>query len=59
MKPLALFLAGTNGSGKSSLRGELNFNAELIIIDPDKITKENGGNNVFGGRKAIELLKEC
>ena len=60
MKPLALFLAGTNGSGKSSLRDlTLDFKNEFIIIDPDKITKENGGNNVFGGRKAIELLKEC
>ena len=36
MKPLALFLAGTNGSGKSSLRGILNFNTRLVIIDPNK-----------------------
>lgn len=60
MKPLALFLAGTNGSGKSSLRDlTLDFKNEFIIIDPDKITKENGGNNVLGGRKVIELFKEC
>ena len=59
MKPLALFLAGTNGSGKSSLRGTLNFNTKLVIIDPDKITKENGGNNTLGGRKVIELFREC
>ena len=49
MKPLALFLAGTNGSAKSSLRGTLNSNTKLVIIDPDKITKENGGNNTLGG----------
>lgn len=60
MKPLALFLAGTNGSGKSSLRDlTLDFKNEFIIIDPDKITKENGGNNVLGGKKVIELFKEC
>ena len=60
MKPLALFLAGTNGSGKSSLRDlTLDFKNEFIIMDPDKITKENGGNNVLGGKKVIELFKEC
>ena len=59
MKPLALFVAGTNGSGKSSLRGILNFNTKLVIIDPDEITKENGGNNTLGGRKVIELFREC
>lgn len=36
MKPLALFLAGTNGSGKSSLRETLDFNTKLVIIDPNK-----------------------
>ena len=59
MKPLALFIAGTNGSGKSSLRGTLNFNTKLVIIDPDIITQENGGNNALGGRKVIELFREC
>ena len=49
MKPLDLFLVETNGSAKSSLCGKLNFNAKLVIIGPDKTTKENGGNNALGG----------
>lgn len=59
MKPLALFIAGTNGSGKSSLRDTMEKFHNLVLIDPDKLTKENNGNNALGGRKAIELFKEC
>ncbi|MFC0181021.1 hypothetical protein [Thorsellia kenyensis] len=36
-RPIAVFLAGTNGAGKSSLRGN---NSELLVIDPDAMQKK-------------------
>lgn len=59
--PIAVFFAGTNGAGKSSLRGN---NSELLVIDPDAIAKKINFDNprnvdVKAGKMAIELFNEC
>lgn len=59
MKPLAVFLAGANGSGKSSLRDWKVDNDQCIIIDPDRFIKTNNGNNILGSRQAISVFKKC
>lgn len=57
-KPLALFLAGTNGSGKSSLR-EIKQKEVSIEIDSDKLSKLFNGNNLLGGKEAIKIFNNC
>ena len=54
-------IGGVNGSGKSSLSGVLSaVSSELgIIIDTDKITAENGGDRIRGGKAAIALIDDC
>ena len=54
-------IGGVNGVGKSSLSGVLSAeNSDLgIIIDTDKITAENGGNRIKGGKIAIERIENC
>lgn len=54
-------IGGVNGSGKSSLSGVLAAKTtDLgIIIDVDKITAENNGNKIIGGKKAIEKINRC
>lgn len=60
-KPLALFLARTNEIGKSTFRDVLHKDKfeNLLIIDPDKFTKENGGDNRQGKKDAIVVFNEC
>ncbi|MBZ7980441.1 zeta toxin family protein [Campylobacter sp. RM12642] len=59
-KPIALFLAGTNGSGKSTYRfaNKIEF-LNLINIDPDKFIKDNNGNNALGSKLAINTFNAC
>lgn len=54
-------IGGVNGVGKSSLSGVLSAeNSDLgIIIDTDKITAENGGDRIKGGKIAIERIESC
>lgn len=54
-------IGGVNGVGKSSLSGVLSAeNSDLgIIIDTDKITAENGGDRIKGGKIAIERINNC
>ena len=54
-------IGGVNGVGKSSLSGVLSAeNSDLgIIIDTDKITAENGGGRIKGGKIAIERIESC
>ena len=54
-------IGGVNGTGKSSLTGVLKTQTtDLgIIIDVDKITAQNGGNVIEGGKIALERIKSC
>lgn len=54
-------IGGVNGAGKSSLSGVLSAeSSELgVIIDTDKITAENGGDRIKGGKIAIERINNC
>ena len=54
-------IGGVNGTGKSSLTGVLKTQTtDLgIIIDVDKITAQNGGSAIQGGRIALERIKDC
>lgn len=54
-------IGGVNGTGKSSLTGVLKTQTtDLgIIIDVDKITAQNGGSAIQGGKIALERIREC
>lgn len=54
-------IGGVNGVGKSSLSGVLSAEStDLgIIIDTDKITAENGGDRIKGGKAAIDRIENC
>ena len=54
-------IGGVNGTGKSGLTGVLKTQTtDLgIIIDVDKITAQNGGSAIQGGRIALERIKDC
>ena len=54
-------IGGVNGVGKSSLSGVLSAEkSDLgIIIDTDKITTEEGGDKVGGGKTAIKRISDC
>ena len=54
-------IGGVTGPGKSSLTGVLKTQTtDLgIIIDVDKITAQNGGSAIQGGRIALERIKDC
>ena len=54
-------IGGVNGCGKSSLTGSLKAErTDLgIIVDPDKITAELGGDEYEGGKLAVERLEHA
>ena len=54
-------IGGVNGTGKSSLTGVLKTQTTDLgqIIDVDKITAENGGSAIQGGRIALERIRVC
>lgn len=54
-------VGGVNGAGKSSLTGTLKAErTDLgIIVDPDKITRECGGDELAGGTAAVERLENA
>lgn len=54
-------IGGVNGCGKSSLTGSIKAErTDLgIIVDPDKITAELGGDEYEGGKVAVEKLQRA
>ena len=54
-------IGGVNGTGKSSLTGVLKVQTNDLgrIIDVDKITAQNGGSAIQGGKIALERIREC
>ncbi len=54
-------IGGVNGTGKSSLTGVLKTQTTDLgrIIDVDKITAQNGGSAIRGGKIALERIREC
>ena len=54
-------IGGVNGTGKSSLTGVLKAQRNDLgqIIDVDKITAENGGSAIHGGKIALARIAEC
>ena len=54
-------VGGVNGVGKSSLSGVLAAESPDVgtIIDTDKITAEQGGDRIIGGKTAIEKIDTC
>lgn len=54
-------IGGVNGCGKSSLTGSLKAErTDLgIIVDPDKLTAELGGDEYEGGKLAVERLEHA
>ncbi len=54
-------IGGVNGTGKSSLTGVLKAQRNDLgrIIDVDKITAQNGGSAIQGGKIALERIQDC
>lgn len=54
-------IGGVNGTGKSSLTGVLKTQTTDLgkIIDVDKITAENSGSAIQGGKIALKKIQEC
>ncbi len=54
-------IGGVNGVGKSSLSGVLcaENNYLGLIIDTDRITANQGGDRIKGGKIAIRRIKDC
>ena len=54
-------IGGVDGTGKSSLTGVLIAKDNMLgtVIDTDKITKQNGGDKIKGGKIAVRKIDEC
>ena len=54
-------IGGVNGTGKSSLTGVLKAQRNDLgrIIDVDKITAQNGGSAIQGGKIALDRIRDC
>lgn len=54
-------IAGVNGTGKSSLTGTLCVErADLgVIVDPDKLTAQYGGDEYAGGQAAVQKIEKA
>ena len=59
--PMFTIVGGVNGAGKSSLSGVLKdcLDDLGVIVDPDKLTAQYGGDEYAGGQAAIERLQDC
>lgn len=59
--PVFTIVGGVNGAGKSSLSGVLRSCLDDlgVIVDPDKLTAEAGGDEYAGGQAAIAKLQGC
>ena len=54
-------IGGVNGAGKSSLNGSLRSerNDFGIVVDPDKLTIQCGGDEYEGGKLAVERIERA
>lgn len=54
-------IGGVNGAGKSSLTGSLRSerNDFGIVVDPDKLTAQCGGDEYEGGKLAVERIEHA
>jgi predicted ABC-type ATPase len=54
-------IGGVNGTGKTSFTGVLKTQRTDLgtIIDVDKITAQNGGSAIIGGKIALERIQDC
>lgn len=59
--PMFTIVGGVNGAGKSSLSGVLKdcLDDLGVIVDPDKLTAQLGGDEYAGGQAAVEKLQSC
>ena len=59
--PMFTIVGGVNGVGKSSLSGVLKdcLDDLGVIVDPDKITAQLGGDEYAGGQAAVARLQGC
>lgn len=59
--PVFTIVGGVNGAGKSSLSGVLRSCLDDlgVIVDPDKLTAQAGGDEYAGGQAAIAKLQSC
>ena len=59
--PMFTIVGGVNGAGKSSLSGVLKdcLDDLGVIVDPDKITAQLGGDEYAGGQAAVARLQGC
>jgi predicted ABC-type ATPase len=59
--PKFTIIGGLNGAGKSSLTGVLRESIpDLgVIVDPDKLTAQQGGDALAGGKAAVARLQDC
>ena len=55
-QPIAIFLIGTNGSGKSSLRHYLDLSSITTNLDPDDLKLKQNGNHNLAARQTIEYF---
>lgn len=56
----AIFLVGTNGSGKSTYRNtHKDIFKDMINIDPDELAKQNKNDNAKGARIGLKMFSEC
>lgn len=54
-------IAGSDGTGKTSLRGVLEGQGFILgrIIDANYIAKQNNGNVISAGKQAIQIINDC
>lgn len=54
-------IGGVNGVGKSSFTGVLKSRVtDLgVIVDVDKLSVQNGGSAIEGGKAAIRIIEDC
>ena len=59
--PTFTIVGGVNGAGKSSLSGVLKdcLDDLGVIVDPDRLTAQHGGDEYAGGQAAVAKLQDC